>query len=131
MFWDVSHGDIDLDYCSFEKTVAYKLTKNENLIDEDSDRIKLIQLLGGKCARCPVDDQRLLSVHHIFKDGKLDRKINWCKKYLLNPILAKERLEALCMNCHWLETRNRNDSLLVIEVYKKESENKWSNLRSK
>lgn len=129
VYWDISHGDIDLNYCDFENTVAYKLTEKENLVDEDSDRIKLIRLLGGKCARCPVSDERLLSVHHIFKDGKLDRKTKWYKKYLLQPLLAKKRLEALCMNCHWLETRNRNESLVVIEVYKKESENNWRNCR--
>lgn len=128
VYYSVSHIDIDLDYCDFERTAAYKFVQQENLVNEDSDRVKLIELLGGKCARCPITDKRLLSIHHIFKDGRLDRKINWYKKYLLNPNLAKKRLEALCMNCHWLETRKRNESLLIIEVYKNEDGN-WSNCR--
>ena len=77
---------------------------------------ELIELLGGKCRRCGIDDIRTLDFHHKDSNKKSDRlKYKKGKRTIDNfcrMILYKEEidnLELLCANCHRIETYNRID----------------------
>lgn len=114
VYWDVNHFDQEKGFFKFNNTSAYKLILNS--VTMETDRIKLINLLGGNCDECGNSDLRLLSLHHKNNDGKFDRRINWYKKYLDDIEVAKQKLQPLCMNCHWLKTRKRTISYTIQRI---------------
>ncbi len=74
---------------------------------EKTDREKLLDGLGAKCVQCGITEPNLLRIDHIFGDGKEDRRMlggGWYEKYLDDSILMRERLQVLCLNCHWRKT---------------------------
>lgn len=84
---------------------VWETTWNRNI------RLKLISLLGGRCVECGVDDVRILDIHHTFNDGREERlKFGYetaiWKFYIKNVDLAKERLQILCKNHHFLTRYN-------------------------
>lgn len=80
---------------------------------------KVIQILGGKCIQCGVDDMRCLQLDHIHGGGTEERsKMNVRAIYrfiLNNPREEWEhKYQLLCANCNWIkkfenwEMRDRN-----------------------
>lgn len=70
-----------------------------------TNRFKLLQLLGGRCRSCPENRPQKLNIDHIHNDGEEERatygnseKI-WAY-YLQNELLAFKRLQPLCNECH-------------------------------
>ena len=70
-------------------------------------RLKVIELLGGKCLHCGFTDVRALQLDHIngggskVRDGKNHN--NMITKYLKDIELAKEEVQVLCANCNWIK----------------------------
>ena len=59
-------------------------------------RNEALDILGGVCVHCGIDDRRVLEFHHI--NGKNDRRRDMHK--LLMEIKAGEEIIILCANCH-------------------------------
>jgi len=67
-------------------------------------RLRIIDLLGGCCARCGMNDVRILQIDH--KDGggsKETARVGWqsglYKLVRENP----EKYQLLCPNCNWIK----------------------------
>lgn len=82
------------------------------------NKIKAINLLGGKCVKCGYNHPGALEFHHkdestkSFNIGNVSHK-SW--KILLEEI---NKCELLCANCHRLEhtTRYEQDFLKYVDV---------------
>ncbi len=95
-----------------------------------SNRWELIHLLGGKCVDCAEENFYLLEIDHINNDGDGERQFytNTEKRYISNPIRAKQRLAIRCKKCHEIrhtvpKIDRRAESLsklrLFIDILKK------------
>lgn len=61
-----------------------------------------IDLLGGKCNHCGIDDKVVLAFDHINNDGsKLRFKAGSTKLYNDIEELQEQRYQLLCHNCNW------------------------------
>ena len=70
-----------------------------------TNRYKLLILLGGKCRICKEDKPQHLEIDHIYDDGADERtKYGSSEKiwgyYLNDELLAYQRLQPLCKQCH-------------------------------
>ena len=67
-------------------------------------RTKTVELLGGKCVKCPETRACVLDVHHKKHNGSSQRKDMspfGMKKFILNAIeQGSGDYELLCANCH-------------------------------
>ena len=68
-------------------------------------RSEIINLLGGKCFRCNVDDRRVLQIDHVNDDGKKERGRDGCssvyyRKIKEGLIQGRDDLRCVCANCH-------------------------------
>jgi len=68
-------------------------------------RIKAINHLGGKCNCCGEDRMQFLGIHHVNKDGVIERQIRGTSAMRRSIIRTpandlKGIYEALCWNCH-------------------------------
>lgn len=71
---------------------------------------KVIELYGGKCARCPEARPECLTTDHIHGGGNQDRRARGCKGGGMNwyLYLIRERpkgIQLLCYNCHHLKDK--------------------------
>lgn len=112
----------DPDY--IKKHYQAVLKNHPNISREKSDkhrrpiRIRLCKILEDgriKCRGCNVDDIGLLSFDHIEGDGLEDRirfnnqpEVLWAY-YITHPDEAKQKLQALCKNCHWIKSLKNGD----------------------
>lgn len=86
-------------------------------------RLEVINALGGQCARCGIDDKRVLEVDHIHGDGSEQRRRNPAERnratYWLNLLKAIQagdiRVQVLCANCHRIKTWEAGDNGEVVE----------------
>jgi len=69
-------------------------------------RHELVALLGSRCSRCGLDDERVLAIDHVNGGGSRDKRMKTGAQYKRD--LARE-IEAgstdyrlLCHNCNWL-----------------------------
>jgi len=65
-----------------------------------------LEVLGGKCVVCGLDDWRVLQIDHInaggFKDKKMITQGYW--KQVIESFLKKEnKYQLLCANCNWIK----------------------------
>jgi len=69
-------------------------------------RWELVHVLGGKCIDCAEENFYLLEIDHIYNDGDGERQFynGFEKRYVSNPVRAKQRLVIRCKKCH--ETRH-------------------------
>ena len=76
---------------------------------------ELIDFLGGKCARCGLDDRRILQIDHKDGSGALEirrAKRTWSRYLKLlkeDPNSFKERFQLLCPNCNWIKRIENNE----------------------
>lgn len=67
-------------------------------------RAAAIELLGGRCAYCGIDDPIVLNVDHVRDDGARERltldSTQICAR-LVSGALPRERYQLLCCNCNW------------------------------
>jgi hypothetical protein len=76
-------------------------------------RQKLVEMLGGVCARCGFADKRALQIDHINGDGANDRKLlrgGIFAYYLDVPEHAREKLQVLCANCNWIKRAENSEN---------------------
>ncbi len=67
-------------------------------------RRKVVDYLGGKCARCGIDDARVLQIDHIKGNGRKDRlKYKGNATHMLRVLKSKEGFQLLCANCNFLK----------------------------
>ena len=76
-------------------------------------RMKVVELLGGKCKRCGFEDARALQVDHINGNGR-NEKLSVTKmysKHIIDSIVNKEgRYQLLCANCNWIKRTENNET---------------------
>lgn len=67
-------------------------------------RLKLIEVLGGKCVHCSFTDWRALQVDHPYGYGLQDRKRFKNSYQFFNYVLKfPEEYQLLCANCNWIK----------------------------
>lgn len=70
-------------------------------------RIEIIAIMGGKCARCGFSDIRALQIDHINGGGTKENKSievgGIQKKIKSNPLLINTEYQLLCANCNWIK----------------------------
>jgi hypothetical protein len=69
---------------------------------------EVLQLLGGKCARCGFSDPRALQIDHVNGDGCTDGRTRQNKEFLRrwirrHPEEARRFYQVLCANCNWIK----------------------------
>jgi hypothetical protein len=74
-------------------------------------RLKVIEILGGKCRRCGFSDIRALQVDHVNGDGYGSQKHKGSPSHWNNVLReiksGSTRYQLLCANCNWIK-RNEN-----------------------
>ena len=68
-------------------------------------RKKVIEILGGKCARCGIDDWRVLQINHLNGGGTKEFRNGHPEKIyraIINGDRATDDLELRCANCNIL-----------------------------
>ncbi len=71
-------------------------------------RIKTLDLLGGKCVRCGFDDYRALQIDHINGGGHKERKElgfngSFHKNVMNSHSNNENKYQLLCANCNWIK----------------------------
>lgn len=70
-------------------------------------RAEAIEVLGGKCARCGLDDHRVLQFDHVHGGGHRERNTqDRLKLYMDVSKRRREDIQLLCANCHVLKTHH-------------------------
>lgn len=68
---------------------------------------KIVEAYGGKCECCGITDHEFLTIDHIYRDGKEDRKKYGAGaafyKVLERMGYPKDRYRLLCMNCNYVQ----------------------------
>ena len=63
-------------------------------------RLKIVDLLGGKCVSCGYTDKRALVIDHIKNNGSIERK-EYTRNGLLKRVLTHmDEYQVLCCNCN-------------------------------
>lgn len=79
-------------------------------------RVRLIQMLGGKCSACGFDDYRALQIDHVFSDGAKHRaKFKGQNKSYYKDIeksinAGEGKYQVLCANCNWIKKYEMNEN---------------------
>ena len=71
-------------------------------------RHEAIVLLGGRCAECGIDDERVLEIDHV--DG--DRPVAVSGNTIIREVargVHLYRVQLLCANCHTIKTREAGE----------------------
>lgn len=85
--------------------VQYRIRRRER---EHKQRMRIIELFGGKCVRCGFSDWRALQVDHINGGGNKEREsFNRCAylKHIenLSEEERKSKYQLLCANCNYIK----------------------------
>lgn len=71
----------------------------------DKTRSKVIEMYGGKCARCGESDPIVLDIDHVQDDGAEHRREMGFGNLLVSDVLKKgyrpDKFQMLCKNCNW------------------------------
>ena len=96
-----------------QKDREYYLLNRDRLISKNSARTisyhrkyrnEAIDILGGKCVRCGIDDRRVLQIDHINGGGRREeREIR--NSGIVKKIIAGNTAgyQLLCANCNWIK----------------------------
>lgn len=82
------------------------------------NKLKAIELLGGKCVKCGFDNPAALEFHHKNPDEKSFGIGNVANKAWFSIVEEIKKCELLCSNCHMIEhtTRYDEDFLKHVDV---------------
>lgn len=76
-------------------------------------RLAALELLGGKCVKCGINDWRVLQVDHINGGGNREYlKTGYGARFhrkLIDGILHREDYQLLCANCNWIKRYEENE----------------------
>jgi hypothetical protein len=77
-------------------------------------RIKVIEMMGGKCVKCGFEDIRALQIDHIDGGGYKERKEASSKNFNRRVIKSLEtgeiKFQLLCANCNWIKRHENNET---------------------
>ncbi len=78
-------------------------------------RKEALAALGGKCARCDVDDWRCLQIDHINGGGAKERRearnSGTISRYIgIIQFPDLQHLQVLCANCNWIKRYEEDES---------------------
>jgi len=76
-------------------------------------RMKIIELLGGKCVRCGFIDWRALQIDHVNGNGQKDiraqNSILYYKRVLRRILEGSKDYQLLCANCNWIKRYEKRE----------------------
>ena len=77
-------------------------------------RVKIIDMMGGKCVHCGFDDYRALQIDHVEGDGTKERKIYnnrslYYKLIIIDLDNNGNKYQLLCANCNWIKRVENNE----------------------
>lgn len=96
--------------CMKTKTRKTKTNDQKKSLQVFSLQKKIIEELGGFCARCGIADVRVLCLHHIVPEWKTHK--NTYHDLLVNH--SEHNIACLCANCHMIahyELRNKRKGI--------------------
>jgi len=73
-------------------------------------RLRILNMLGGKCVHCGCDDSRLIEIHHKLGDGRKERRKVGNNRLWYNIVMGRRSvgdLELCCRPCHSVEEVKR------------------------
>lgn len=77
------------------------------------ERLRLLNVFGGKCAKCGYANTVALDFDHIHNDGHLTRG---CGSAVLAQVKRNpERFQVLCKNCNWIKEYERRQDAKRIK----------------
>lgn len=71
-------------------------------------RNKALEILGGKCCKCPFNDPRALQIDHIDGCGK-ENRIQGHIQRLTHIINNPHLYQILCANCNWIKKHENKE----------------------
>jgi len=74
------------------------------MISKERTRRRALDMLGGKCAYCGIDDPVVLVIDHKNNDGAKERKTTWAGSLpsrIVRGIVSLDAYQTLCHNCNW------------------------------
>lgn len=88
--------------------------KNNYLTEKHREnRKQAMNVLGGVCRRCGMDDERCLQIDHINGGGRKEimamsayTRYMWIRN---NSEEAKRKYQVLCANCNWIKRHENNE----------------------
>ena len=110
-------GEGRFKYCSdrCSKVAAYKRQGKYMKEYDRKLRKQVLDLLGGICKRCGIDDVRVLQIDHIAGNGYKEMRENgWCggraHRYYRHILeVSGEGYQVLCANCNWIKRYEKNE----------------------
>jgi hypothetical protein len=76
-------------------------------------RMKAIEVLGGKCARCGIEDFRVLQIDHVNGGGLRERRnlspSRFYKKVIKSAKAGEGKYQVLCANCNMIKKYERQE----------------------
>lgn len=95
-------------YRNYDREKQYK--KDQRL----AHRKWILDLMGGKCVRCPFNDYRALQIDHVHGGGGLEEKtVGKGIKYLRHVARSftgnEGRYQILCANCNVIKKFENNE----------------------
>jgi hypothetical protein len=78
---------------------------------DQTERMKILDLLGNKCVRCGIIDMRVLQIDHVNSNGYQDvQKWGHGRPYYKHILDVKgEGYQLLCANCNWIKRYERKE----------------------
>lgn len=74
-------------------------------------RGEVVQILGGKCSRCPVADFRCLQIDHVNGGGTKERQKIGPLAIYRKIIKGATNYQLLCANCNWIKRYEEKEHL--------------------
>ena len=94
-------------------------TRNQyQVLTMKKDRLTALDLLGGKCVRCGISDERVLEIDHVNRteNGMLVDRVRKGTNAVVLRIKKAAKYgkslsdwQVLCANCHRIKTRENRD----------------------
>ena len=120
-------------YASKKFRAALKRYKESNkgismVENRKKDRLKLIDLLGGKCVVCGFSDYRALQIDHKLGGGQkqieqMGDHYFFVRHYLANNDQAIKDLQVLCANHNWIKRWEMKEWRKAVKYVIGEDEN--------
>ena len=94
--------------------IAYKQSMNRYY---HKLRYRMITILGGKCVKCGVRDNRVLQVDHINGGGNKEFKKRGNMGVYLKILKNQEGYQLLCANCNQIKKYENHENKKTVYNY--------------